>query len=83
MLYAPRTTRASSAAASMQSSQRDRTSGSASRWLRVPTQALRRQVRAEYEAAAALCRKMGMRRSCKHLREVWKPTSEITKKPNV
>ena len=41
---------------------------SASRWLRVPTQALRRQLRAEYEAAAALCRKMGMR-SCKHLRE--------------
>tara|TARA_B100000795_G_scaffold11873_1_gene8188 strand:+ start:317 stop:1612 length:1296 start_codon:yes stop_codon:yes gene_type:complete len=36
--------------------------------LRDQTQALQQQLRAEYEVAAALCRKMGMR-SCKQLRE--------------
>ena len=45
---------------------------SASRWLRARTQALLQQLRAEYmaeyEAAAALCRKLGLR-SCKELRE--------------
>ena len=41
---------------------------SASQWLREPTQALLQQLRADYEAATALCLKMGMR-SCKELRE--------------
>ena len=42
--------------------------GSASHGLWALTQALRRQLKAEYEAAAALCLKVGMR-SCKELRE--------------
>ena len=42
--------------------------GSASRELWALTQALRQQLRAEHEAALALCLKMGMR-SCKVLRE--------------
>ena len=42
--------------------------GSASRGLWALTQALRQQLRAEHEAALALCLKMGMR-SCKVLRE--------------
>jgi len=33
------------------------------------TQALRQQLRTDHEAAAALCRKVGMR-SCKELREM-------------
>ena len=37
--------------------------------LRAVTQAQRQQLRADHEAAAALCLKMGMR-SCKELREV-------------
>jgi hypothetical protein len=41
---------------------------SASSELRAVTQAQRQQLRADYEAAAALCHKMGMR-SCKELRE--------------
>jgi hypothetical protein len=41
---------------------------SASNELRAVTQAPRRQLRADYEAAAALCLKMGLR-SCKELRE--------------
>ena len=41
---------------------------SASRELRAPTQALRQQLKAEYEAAWALCLKLGMR-SCRELRE--------------
>ena len=44
---------------------------SVSRGLRLSTQALRQQLRTDYEAAAALCRKMGMR-SCKELREAKK-----------
>ena len=44
--------------------------GSASSELRVLTQELLQQLRADYEAAAALCRKLGMRiTSCKELRE--------------
>ena len=42
--------------------------GSASSELQALTQAQRQQLRADYEAAAALCLKMGMR-SCKELRE--------------
>ena len=38
--------------------------------LRALTQALRQQLRADHEAMAALCRKMGMS-SCKELREAW------------
>ena len=41
---------------------------SANHELRALTQALRQQLRAEHEVAAALCRKMGMQ-SCKELRE--------------
>ena len=41
---------------------------SASNELRAATEALLQQLRADHEAAAALCRKMGMR-SCKELRE--------------
>ena len=41
---------------------------STSHELRALTQALRQQLRADYEVAAALCRKVGMR-SCKELRE--------------
>mgnify|MGYP004191158915 CR=1 FL=1 len=45
--------------------------GSASSELRLLlTPALRQQLTADHEVAAALCRKMGMR-SCKELREVW------------
>ena len=44
---------------------------SASTWLRAATQVLRRQLRADHEAATALCLKMGMR-SCKELREAKK-----------
>ena len=44
---------------------------SASTWLRAATQALRQQLRADHEVAAALCLKMGMR-SCKELREAKK-----------
>ena len=40
----------------------------ASHGLWAPTQALRQRLKAEYQAAAALCRKLGMR-SCKELRE--------------
>ena len=41
---------------------------STSRDLRVPTQTLRQQLRAQHEAAVALCHKIGLR-SCKELRE--------------
>ena len=41
---------------------------SVSHELREPTQPLLQQLRADHEAAAALCRKVGMR-SCKELRE--------------
>ena len=41
---------------------------SASRELREATQALQQQLRADHEATAALCRKMGMQ-NCKELRE--------------
>jgi hypothetical protein len=41
---------------------------SASHELRVSTQALRQQLKADYEAATALCLQVGMR-SCKALRE--------------
>ena len=44
---------------------------SASWGLRKPTQALLQQLRAEHEAVAALCRRVGMR-SCKELREAKK-----------
>ena len=44
---------------------------SASKGLWEPTQAMRQQQRADYEAVAALCLKMGMR-SCKELREAKK-----------
>ena len=44
---------------------------SVSTWLRAATQVLRRQLRADHEAAAALCLKLGMR-SCKELREAKK-----------
>eukprot|EP00964_Phaeocystis_antarctica_P058956 scaffold34994_cov63-Phaeocystis_antarctica.AAC.5 len=44
---------------------------SASKGLWEPTQAMRQQLRADYEAVAALCLKMGMR-SCKELRLRWK-----------
>ena len=42
--------------------------GSTSLGLWEPTQAMRKQLRADHEVAAALCRKMGLR-SCKELRE--------------
>jgi len=41
---------------------------SANNELRTATQALRQQLKADHEAAAALCRKLGLR-SCKALRE--------------
>ena len=44
-------------------------SSSASRELWEPTQAMRHQLKSEYEAAASLCLKIGVR-SCKELREV-------------
>ena len=44
---------------------------SASTWLQEPTQALLQELRADHEAAAALCVKLGMR-SCKELREARK-----------
>ena len=43
----------------------------ASKELREPTQALLQQLRADYDVAAALCLKLGMR-SCKELREAKK-----------
>ena len=47
---------------------------SASKGLWEPTQAMRQQLRTDYEAVAALCLKIGMR-SCTELRKAWKVVS--------